>query len=88
MKELDITGLCDLNPTNIGFMFNFDAELEAIYSKAGTDWSNISTGSNVFHNCQKLKGGAGTVFNSSEAKGKRAVIDGLNGKAGYFIAKS
>lgn len=87
MREVDISPLADASPSNIGFMFNFCSSLTTIYAPAGTDWSGLSSTNNVFHQCLKLVGGAGTKWESSYAKGTRAVIDGLGGKAGYFTAK-
>lgn len=94
VTAIDMSGLSwGSATTNINSMFNGDAKLTAIYTKAGTALTGAAASTNVFYNCYNLKGGAGTALNgttsvsSSYIGGAYARIDGLGGLPEYFTER-
>ncbi len=72
----------------MGFMFCDCSSLITIYAAPDADWSVSAASSYEMFIAFKLKGGNGTSYYSSYTDKTRACVDGLNGKPGYFTAKS
>ncbi len=75
--------------SNTNNMFANCMSLSTIYvSNKFVITSYITNASDMFVSCPNLRGGAGTVFNSSHTSGEYARIDDPdNGRPGYFTAK-
>ena len=88
LAVIDISSFDASKVTSMDKMFRSCANLTTIYAKVGTDWSTISASSNeMFAISVKLKGGAGTVYDSSKVDKSYARIDGGTSAPGYFTAK-
>ena len=69
-------------------MFNYSTALTTIYVSDKFTTNLVTNESNgIFNGCTALKGGAGTVFNSSNVDKTYARIDGGTSSPGYFTAK-
>ena len=88
LKTLDINTWQPANATNTNRLFNNCALLETIY--ANYDWSGyttLTTSTEMFYNCPKLVGGAGTEFSVAGAKDiSYAHVDGGTSNPGYFTS--
>ncbi len=82
------TSIMDL--TYISSMFKNCSSLTTIYAAPDADWSVLNNlySEDMFVSCGNLTGGNGTSYDSSYKDKTRACVDGLNGKPGYFTAKS
>ena len=90
LTSLDLSGFNTAQVTNMDYMFSGCSGLTTIY--AGSDWttSAVTSGIDMFSDCTKLVGGAGTVFSPNRVDYTFACIDGgPNSRTpGYFTAKS
>ena len=89
LTSLDLSNFTTSKVTNMLNMFAECVELVTIY--AG-DWetsslTSIAYGGNMFYNCKKLVGGAGTAYSSSYANYTYAKVDGGTSSPGYFTYK-
>jgi len=86
LVELDLSSFNTANVTNMNSMFDSCSMLETIY--ASNLWSNAKCTSSysVFYQCNMLKGGNGTAYNSSYTGGSYAVIDTVE-TPGYLTLK-
>ena len=89
LKTLDISGFEFSNGVDITAIFDHINELEKIYVKEGTDWSNCSGEGSVFFCHYKLTGGKGTVRSESELGNDKtyARVDGGTEAPGFFTVK-
>ena len=85
---LDLSSFDTSNVIYIGGMFARMTNLKAIYVGDKFSVDNATTSDNMFYNCTKLVGGAGTKYNSSYVDKTYARIDGGTSSPGYFTAKS
>ena len=88
LTELDLTNFNVSKVTSTNYMFSGCKVLETIYATG--DWSAQANSSSkdMFYNCLKLAGGAGTAYNSSYTGNSYAHVDGGPSNPGYFTDKN
>ena len=88
-KLLDLSSFDTSNVSDMQQMFKNCKMLETIYVQDSFVTTNVTISTEMFYNMStKLKGGAGTVWNSSNPKDKTyARIDGGTSNPGYFTLK-
>ena len=85
LRTLDLSNWHLGSNVNTTEMFRNDKQLKTIY--VSESWkSHIGTDTNMFLNCTKLVGGNGTKYSSTVNK-SMAIIDGEDGRGGYFTKK-
>lgn len=90
LKSLDLSSFDTSNVTDMGDMFSYCLALTTIYVEVGTDWSSstkISESTDMFKNCEKLAGGAGTAYDNKKIDKTYARVDGGTAAPGYFTVK-
>lgn len=93
LQTFDLSMFDITKVTSVKWMFLNCSSLTTIYAKSGTNWGTKNwTETNAdapFSGCNKLKGGKGTVYNTSVTGSSvsRAKIDGGTSSPGYFTAK-
>lgn len=88
LKTLDLSSFNTSRITEMLSMFQNCTSLETIYASTNFVVNQVYSSNNMFANCQVLKGGAGTVWSSSNPTNKTyAHIDGGTSNPGYFTAK-
>ena len=85
LKTVDLSSFNTSNVTDMSSMFNECSRLETIYVGNGWNTNKVNDSYDMFNNCYSLKGGMGTVYDSSHTDKTYARIDG-NGGPGYFTA--
>jgi surface protein len=89
LTEIDLNSFNTANVLNYGEMFYGDTALVSIYvSGRFIINNNITNDTNMFYNCTRVVGGAGTTYSSSAVTSARAHIDGGTSNPGYFTRKS
>ena len=90
LTSLDLSSFVTANGLKIGSMFGLCTNLETIYASELWNKNNIDAQNSygVFEYCNSLKGGAGTVYNSSFTNYRYAQIDGGTSNPGYFTVKN
>ena len=68
-------------------MFEDCSNLETIYVSDNFVTTNVTTSVNMFKNCTKLVGGAGTVYDANHIDKAYAHYDGGSSDPGYFTEK-
>ncbi len=88
LQELDLSNFDTSNVTDMSHMFDKCNNLITIYASDTFTTSNVTKNTYypVFEDCDKLKGGNGTAYNSSNVKLDYARID-KPGQPGYFTYK-
>ena len=87
LTSLDLNNFNTENVQKTSSMFFNCKALETIICDG--DWSqnkSIASSAGMFYNCLKLVGGNGTEYDASHTDVTYAVLDGLDGKNGYFTA--
>lgn len=84
LKELYVSGFYTNNVTEMQSMFYGCSALTTIYAKDTWNTNKVTNSANMFSNCSKLVGGAGTKYNSSNVDKAYAHIDGGTSNPGYF----
>ena len=84
LEYLDLSNFDTSNVTNMKNMFSNCRNIETIIVGAGWSRKSVKISSNMFRNCEKLKGGAGTVYNENHTDANYARIDGGKTSPGYF----
>jgi len=87
LKSLDLSVFSTQKVESLDWMFAVCSSLETIFASSG--FVNNKSGASsdgMFAGCSKLKGGAGTVYNSDHTDKTYARIDGGEGNEGYFTA--
>ena len=84
LKELYVSGFYTNNVTEMQSMFYGCSALATIYAKDTWNTNKVTNSANMFSNCSKLVGGAGTKYNSSNVDKVYAHIDGGTSNPGYF----
>ena len=69
-------------------MFTNCKKLTTIYAPSDFSFASGSNTTSMFTSCARLKGGAGTSYDSSNVTGTYARIDGGTSKPGYFTLRS
>ncbi|MBQ3960162.1 MAG: BspA family leucine-rich repeat surface protein, partial [Muribaculaceae bacterium] len=84
LTSLDLSSFNTANVTNMKNMFENCDELKTI--TVGSTWSTeaVTSSTDMFANCFKIEGGAGTTFSSSHTDASYAHIDGGPSNPGYL----
>ena len=84
LTELDVSNFDTSNVTRMWYMFQNCSSLTTIF--ASDKFVTDAESSEMFKDCTKLKGGAGTVYDANHTDKEYARID-VAGTPGYFTAK-
>ena len=86
MTSIDISGFKTDNVVLMESMFDGCSNLTTIYVGNGWSTAKVEDGNNMFNNCTKLVGGAGTTYDSNHTDYTYARIDGgpNSETPGYF----
>ena len=87
LTSLDVSSFSTKNATETIRMFCGCSNLTTIYASELWDMSNVARSSDMFYDCPKLVGGAGTTFSWDNVDGGFAHIDGGPSNPGYFTYK-
>ena len=84
LTSLDLSSFNTAKVTNMEYMFKNCDELKTI--TVGSTWSTeaVTSSTDMFTNCFKIEGGAGTTFSSSYTDASYAHIDGGPSNPGYL----
>ena len=89
LTSLDVSKFDTSNVTYMSAMFAGDFELITIYVSEKFNTSKVvDYGDGMFWLSYKLKGGNGTVYDSTKTNAEYARIDGKDGLPGYFTLKN
>ena len=89
LKVLDLSSFDTRSAKDMSWAFAYCSKLETIIVGDGWNTENLTTeasGNNVFKDCNKLVGGAGTAFSSEHIGKDYAVIDRGANQPGYLTA--
>ena len=81
---LDVSNFDTSKVTNMSYMFNSSKNLKTIYVSNKFNTDKVTSSTDMFYNCTKLVGGAGTKFVSTKTDKTYARIDGGTSNPGYF----
>ena len=84
LRSLDLSSFNTSNVENMADMFRWDEWLETIYVSDKWNTNSVENGAGMFHECIKLKGGNGTVYDADHTGVEYARIDGGADAPGYF----
>ncbi|MBR6494818.1 MAG: BspA family leucine-rich repeat surface protein, partial [Prevotella sp.] len=87
LTSLDVSSFNTKKVTDMNTMFCGCSNLTTIYASELWDMSNVTTSNDMFYDCPKLVGGAGTTFDWNNMGGEFARIDGGESNPGYFTYK-
>lgn len=87
LTSLDVSGFDTGNVTDMSSMLNSCKNLMTVYASGSFNTNKVTSSSNMFRNCTKLKGGNGTIYNSSRIDKTYARIDTAE-TPGYFTEKT
>ncbi len=87
LRSLDLSSFNTSNVENMADMFCWDDWLETIYVSDKWNTNSVENGAEMFHECIKLKGGNGTVYDADHTDAEYARIDGGKDAPGYFTDK-
>lgn len=87
LTSLDVSGFNTEKVEDMSLMFCGCSNLTTIYASELWDMSNVTTSNDMFYDCPKLVGGAGTTFDWNYVDGDFAHIDGGPSNPGYFTYK-
>ena len=87
LKTLDLRYFKTPKLTTMYSMFTSCAELTTIYATKDFVTTALTSTNNVFFGCDKLVGGNDTHYSNEHNDASYAVIDGLDGKPGYFTGE-
>jgi surface protein len=84
LTSVDLSSFNTANVTNMKSMFKHCDELKTI--TVGSTWSTeaVTSSEDMFANCFKIEGGAGTTYSSSYTDASYAHIDGGTSNPGYL----
>ena len=82
LETIDLSGFNVEKVTDITRMFYDCKELTTIYCE--TDMSGVADSYDMFSGCVKLEGRKGTKYDADHTSGEYALLDGKDGKPGYF----
>lgn len=87
LTSLDVSNFNTEKVTDMSRMFCGCSNLTTIYASNLWDMSNVTNSNDMFYDCPKLVGGAGTTFDWNNVGGEFAHIDGGPSNPGYFTDK-
>lgn len=88
VTELDVSSFDTSNVTDMSQMFLGNTALTTIYASDKFVTTKVSNSDKMFQNCVSLKGGAGTVYDSSKIDKTYARVDRGESAPGYFTRKA
>ena len=88
LVTLDLSSFNTASLTGMGKFFSGCSNLTTIYVGKGWGTSKVKYSAEMFKDCTKLIGGAGTVFDSSFTDVTYARVDGGTSAPGYFTYKA
>ena len=87
LRKLDVTGFKTDNVANMSYMFFGCSDLKTIYAGDGWSTAKVGNGKDIFNDCKRLVGGAGTRYHKNSIDYNYARIDGGTANPGYFTMK-
>ena len=87
LKALDLSSFDTSNVEDMREMFNGCSSLTTVLVSDKFVATNVLYSDDMFKDCTKLKGGAGTVYDENHIGKEYARIDGGTSNPGYFTAK-
>ena len=87
LRKLDVTGFKTDNVANMSYMFFGCSDLKTIYAGDGWSTAKVGDGKDIFNDCKRLVGGAGTRYHKNNIDYNYARIDGGTANPGYFTVK-
>ena len=84
LTTLNLVGWDTSSATIMANMFYDCRNLERIYASESFVTTNVVHDEDMFYRCLSIKGGRGTVFNSSHIRKEYAHLDGGTANPGYF----
>ena len=84
LENIDLGAFDTASVTDMGAMFYGCGNLVTVFVSEGFDTKKVTSSSNMFINCTKLEGGAGTKYEESKIDATYAHIDGGTTNPGYF----
>ena len=88
LTSLDLSNFNTANVTNMNGMFYGCSALETIYVGEGWNASKVGSSPDMFKDCTKLVGGAGTAYSADHTDAAYAHIDGGAVNPGYLTSKN
>ena len=88
LTSLDLSNFNTANVTNMNGMFYGCSALETIYVGEGWNASKVGSSPDMFKDCTKLVGGAGTAYSDDHTDAAYAHIDGGAVNPGYLTSKN
>ena len=88
LTALDLSNFDTSKVTYMGYMFQKCSELTTIFVSDKFVTNGVTSDYDMFKDCAKLKGGAGTVYDAAHINKEYARIDGGTDAPGYFTAKT
>ena len=88
LKTLELVGFNTAKVQDMSYMFYNCSQLTTINVGDGWTTANVTASADMFLNCTRLVGGAGTAYNSSYTDKGRAHADGGTANPGYLSLKS
>ena len=88
LTSLDLSNFNTANVTNMNGMFYGCSALETIYVGEGWNASKVGSNPDMFKDCIKLVGGAGTAYSADHTDAAYAHIDGGAANPGYLTSKN
>ena len=85
--SVDLSSFTTSNMASLRLTFFGCKNLATIYVSSDFNVTDSVDSTNIFYNCPKLVGGAGTTWSSSHIEGDYAHIDGGTSNPGYFTLK-
>ncbi|MBP5602022.1 MAG: BspA family leucine-rich repeat surface protein [Treponema sp.] len=90
LESIDLSSFDIKNLTSTKNMFRECHNLVTIYVSKNADWASstvITDSTDMFKDCPKLKGGAGTEYDAEKTDKSYARVDGGADSPGFFTAK-
>ena len=87
LTTLDLSSFNTVQVANMEKMFRECSNLTTIYVGSGWTTTAVSSSSQMFLNCTKIKGGKGTTYDANHVDKAYAHIDGGTSNPGYLTAK-
>ena len=87
LTELDLSNFDTSKVTDMSLMFYNCPSLTTIFASDKFVTNGVTSDYDMFKDCAKLKGGAGTVYDAAHINKEYARIDGGTDAPGYFTAK-
>ncbi len=87
LTMIDVSNFNASQLESIVYMFAYCPSLTTVYVASSVDWSSVAESDLMFSNSPNLVGGLGTKFEAEKDDAAYALVDGLDGRPGYFTPK-